>query len=135
MSQLERLREEKLARNGKKPVNSQTGGTGRLLSFNPNEPQKMAVKSMYSGTDELVYGLGRCLARGLKVSLGYTEKSDSFYAIAREVNADWTKADGVSGVHRDLVRALGTLLYALEEVYPEWPRKGLPAQLSDIDWD
>lgn len=134
MSQLERQVEEKKAAKTIKAAQAPAGGTGRLVSFNPNEPQKMAVKSLYASRDDLVFGLGRCLARGIKLSIGYTPASDSFYAIAREVSPDWQKADGISSFHRDIVRVIGTLIYALEEVYPDWPAKKLPGQTSDLDW-
>lgn len=134
MAQVERLKEEKRGKvvKGKQP--SPGDGKGRLISFNPTEPERLAIKQIATSLEDVVYGLGRVAARGCKVTWGYYADSDSYYAIVREVKQEWSEAMGISAMHRDLVVALASVLYACEEKYPGFPDATFPQAYRELDW-
>jgi hypothetical protein len=109
-------------------------GKGQLISFNPNEAQKQVIKQLSADTKRVVIGFEALTARGVKVSMGFMEKSGAFYCIARQITQDWRDAVGISAVHTSIDVAMASCLYACTEVYAGFPVYVPQYEQQLFDW-
>lgn len=117
---------------GKNGENS-SGSKGKLVTFSPTKEQKDDLKSGIIDEAKAVEVLDRCLMEGNKVSLGFSQDRNGFFAIVREGGQDWQKCISVSVWAGTLARAIVVLGYYLREVNPEFPNS-VQLPLFDDEW-
>lgn len=123
--------EENKFRKAKKPAK---GVPGMFYTWRPAETDLDGLGAFLKDDSEALKELSSVLARGLSVKVAFREESASFFATAVEITEYPDPAKGLSVWHSDPVKCLLAVLYALTEVYPEFPECDWPPYVQASLW-
>lgn len=105
-----------------------------LYSYKPTQEQAKDIDKKFPDAETALDILVTLVERGLKLTVNYHGKTDSFYATLAESDVAWNKARGLSCWHSDPSKALKGVMYAAVYVYPEFPDGDWPPSSSAVDW-
>lgn len=132
MSQLERVEEERKSK--KKRSSAGSSRSSAFITFHPTKEQKEVLKELPWGPLEALDNLAFWLERGHKFTLIQKPDNGSFCAMLRENTKNWQEALTLTCWHAQPERALVGLVWALENLYPEFPDVKERIVPVDDDW-
>lgn len=105
------------------------------INFHPTKEQKEELKNYDKYTPEWAITVIQSFISGsATLSMGYANRTDSYFATCREKCDDWRDARTLSCFHSDPARALVGLAYALESLYDSFPNISPTVSEQDLDW-
>lgn len=127
-------RQEKTRKNGRKPEQDRKRQYSSFYSIHPTREIKEAINSGVMELPEAMNALEERAEAGFKISLGYSDKNNSCFAIIREGGKDWDEARSAGAFHRDLAKAVMLLAHFLTVDGVAWPEDANPNLEHLFDW-